>query len=281
MDSHVDTPFVPPQAPSQAEWDAMTPDERRRVVEALPASVTEAELSPPEGDPHRLAREAAVDELSGYFRSQRAGVYVGTELTVYYPAERRFAPDLMVVFDVDPHTREKWVVSEEGKGLDFVLEVHYGGDRKKDAERNVALYARIGIPEYFIYDRRRQVLRGYRQAPEGRRYVPIVPQYGRFASEALGLDLAILGERLTFFSGTAELLGTAALLQKVQDVADQATRRHEEAEQRREEAERALAEEQRRREEEQRRREEAERALAESQARVAELERLLRDRPTE
>jgi hypothetical protein len=40
------------------------------------------------------------------------------------------------------------VVSAEGKGLDWVLEVHVGGDRKKDAERNVARYARLGIPEY-------------------------------------------------------------------------------------------------------------------------------------
>ncbi len=267
MASHPDSPFVPPRAPTQAEWDALTPDERRRVVEALPPSLTEAELSPPEGDAHRLAREGAVDELTGYFRSRRGGVYVGTELVVYYPGERRFAPDLMVVFDVDPHERDKWMVSAEGKGLDFVLEVHYGGDRKKDAERNVALYARVGIPEYFIYDRRGQVLRGHRLPPGGGRYQPIVPQHGRYASEVLGLDLAIVGARLTFFSGTTELLGTAALLARVQDVADNATRRHEEAERQREEAERQ--------------REAAERALAEARARIAELERLLRERPRE
>ena len=41
-----------PQAPSQDEWDAMTPAEQARVVALLPGEVTDAELSPPEGDRH-------------------------------------------------------------------------------------------------------------------------------------------------------------------------------------------------------------------------------------
>jgi len=68
------------------------------------------------------------------------------ELPTYYPAEPRFAPDLLVVLDVEDVDRDKWVVSAEGKGLDWALELHVGGDRKKDAERNVARYERLGIP---------------------------------------------------------------------------------------------------------------------------------------
>ena len=65
--------------------------------------------------------------------------------------------------------RDKWVVSAEGKGLDWVLEVHVGGDRKKDAERNVARYARLGIPEYFLYDGASNRLTAYRLAtPEAK-----------------------------------------------------------------------------------------------------------------
>ncbi len=42
---------------------------------------------------------------------------------------------------------------------------------------NVERYARLGIPEYFVYDRKRQDLRGYRlPSPEARRYQRIVPQ---------------------------------------------------------------------------------------------------------
>src|SRR5262245_36984624 len=41
-----------------------------------------------------------------------------------------------------------WVVAEEGKGLDFVLEVLHKGDRNKDLVENVERYAQLGIPEY-------------------------------------------------------------------------------------------------------------------------------------
>ena len=58
---------------------------------------------------------------------------------------RGSAPDLLAVRDVETHPRQKWVVSHEGKGLEWVMEVHVGGDRKKDAEYNVERYARLGI----------------------------------------------------------------------------------------------------------------------------------------
>lgn len=44
------------------------------------------------------------------------------------------------------------VVADEGKGLDWVLEVVCHGDRRKDLVENVKRYAALGIPEYFIYD---------------------------------------------------------------------------------------------------------------------------------
>ena len=187
---HPETPFEPPRAPNQAAWDAMTDAERARIVESLPMSMTEYEAAPPEGDHHFDAKVGARDVLRGYYSRLGRRVYVGSELTTYYPDAPRFAPDLLVVFDVDPHPRTRWVVSEEGKCLDFVLEVHYGGDRRKDAERNVELYARVGISEYFIFDRRRLRLVGYRLSSD-RTYIPIMPQAGRWASEILELDLTI------------------------------------------------------------------------------------------
>jgi hypothetical protein len=127
----------------------MSEEARKRVVASLPGEVTDAEMSPPEGDRHFQAKVRALETLRSYFVRQRRRVYLAAELPVYYPGARRFAPDLLAVLDVDPHERDKWVVSAEGKGLDFVLEVHVGGDRKKDAEENVTRYARLGIPEYF------------------------------------------------------------------------------------------------------------------------------------
>ena len=48
------------------------------------------------------------------------------------------------------------MVSHEGEGLDFVLEVRVSGDRTKDFETNVKRYARLGIPEYFAFAEQRR-----------------------------------------------------------------------------------------------------------------------------
>lgn len=258
-----------PQAPSAEAWAALSDAERRKVWEALPSSVTEAELSPPEGDTHHTAREGTRDALRRYFGDDPRGVYVGSELTVYYPASPRFCPDLMVVFGVDPGPREKWVVSHEGKGLDFVLEVHVGGDRKKDAERNVALYARLGIPEYFLFDGRNARLYAWCLPPEGGRYLPILPRGGRYPSRTLGLDFHVEEGQLVLSSRGSPVLTTGALLDRVQATLNEVTqRRMDEA--------RLLDEVQQQNEALAARLADAERARSDAERRVAELERLLR-----
>ncbi|HEX5754508.1 MAG TPA: Uma2 family endonuclease [Archangium sp.] len=243
----------------------MSMEERARVVESLPGEVTWDEMAMPEGDRHSRAKIQTLDVLQGFFSRQRRQVYLGTELPVYYPGERRFAPDLLAVRDVETHERDKWVVSQEGRGLEWVMEVHVGGDRKKDAEYNVERYARLGISEYFIYDRARERLWAYRlPAPEARQYEPIAPEEGRYRSEVLGLELEVSEGKLQLWAGNALLLESHELLVRMKETLEQVRQRAQEEARRREEAERRLAEEARRREE-------AERRLTELQA---ELERL-------
>jgi Uma2 family endonuclease len=221
----------------------MGPEERARVVESLPGEVTWDEMAMPEGDKHFQAKVSTLDVLKGYFGRQRRKVYLGAELPVYYPAERRFAPDLLAVLDVETHERDKWVVSHEGKGLDWVMEVHVGGDRKKDAVYNVERYARLGIPEYFIYDRARQKLEAYRQTtPKARKYTRLEPKRGRYYSEVLGLELEVAEEKLRLWAGNALLLESGEMLARVMERLEEESRRREEAERRRDEAERRLAE---------------------------------------
>lgn len=265
-------------APSQDEWDSLDPNERQEVLDQLPPEVTDAEAMP-EGDRHFKAKVRALDTLRSYFERTRRRIYLASELPTYYPRAPRFAPDVLAVLDVDAHDRDKWVVSAEGKGLDWVLEVHVGGDRKKDTQTNVVRYARLGIPEYFIYDRQRERLLGYRLPdPQARVYSPIIPQLGVYQSDVLGMGLQVEGERLRFFSGTALLLETDELINRLQRMLEQVQLRVEEESRLREEESRLREEESRLREEaergrqeESRRREEAERELA---ALRAELERL-------
>ena len=263
-----------PVALSVEEGEALSPAERKAVVAALPGEVTYDEMAMPEGDRHAKAKARALDALRGFFTRQRRRIYLAQELPIYYPAEPRFAPDLLAVLDVEDVDRDKWVVNAEGKGLDWVLEVHVGGDRKKDAERNVTRYARLGIPEYFLYDRARNRLAAYRlESPDARVYTPIVPNHGLYASRVLGLEIQVDEDRLRFYAGTALLLESEELIARVQAMYDAAQRRAEEEAQRREEAERLREEAERLREEAERRREEAEREVARLRA---ELERLKR-----
>jgi hypothetical protein len=154
-----------------------------------------------------------------------------------------FAPDVIAVLDVEPTPRNNWTVSTEGKGIDLALEILWTGRAKKDLEDNVARYAALGIPEYFVFDRRRLRLRGYRLPAAGaRRYQPIVPQEGRLTCSVLGLEMGIEGEKLRFYHGLAQLPEMSEVVAKLGSMVGNLEARVDEAERRAEEAERRLEE---------------------------------------
>ncbi|HVH43642.1 MAG TPA: Uma2 family endonuclease [Labilithrix sp.] len=233
-----------PRAPSREIWESMAPEERDRVSASLPSELPRA--SPPEGDRHRVPKQRVLDALGEFFRRIQRRIYLSSELPVYYPGERVFAPDVIAVLDVEPHERDRWVVSKEEKGIDLALEVTLGGESKKDLDQNVERYARLGIPEYFVLDARSARLHGYRLDAGNGRYRPIAPQHGRWASSVLGLDLALEGGRVRFYHGSAPLLEAAELVERLEVMMDELTARKEEAERSKEEAERSKEEAERR-----------------------------------
>jgi Uma2 family endonuclease len=266
-------PFIDPddpRAPSQAEWNQLSDDERRWVVAQLPSEFPATDASPPEGDVHYDEVKSVREALRDYFRRLRRKVYVGSNLPVYYPGERMFSVDALAVLEADDGLRDSWVVSAEGRGLDFALEIHWLGHKKKDFERNVAWFARLGIREYFVFDARRRGLRGFRlvDAPP---YQPIVPQMGRLGSEVLGLELALEGPRLRFYAGSAALPDAADLIARLDGALSDSEKRAEEEARRAEEEARRAEEEARRAEQEARRASDLEQRL---QAALAEIERL-------
>ena len=64
--------------------------------------------------------------------------------------------------------RRNYKVWEEGEGPDFVLEVASLNTWREDVERKPAIYAGLGVKEYFLYDPRGEYLtprlQGYRLA---------------------------------------------------------------------------------------------------------------------
>ncbi|HHH30632.1 MAG TPA: Uma2 family endonuclease [Polyangiaceae bacterium] len=265
-----------PRAPSQEVWDALTDEARREIVANLPSEIPRA--GPPEGDPHSWPKARAREALGQWFRSKGRSVYLGSELPVYYPDEPMFAPDLIAVLDVETHHRMAWVVSDEGKGLDFVLEIHVSGDRHKDAVVNVERLARLGVPEYFFYEPLRRRIAGHRLPRSGATsYEPIIPQGGRWSSLVLDLDLAIDQDGLRFFAGPAPLPDARELIEQLSAMVDGAVERAEgEAARAQEEAARAHEEAARAQEEAARAQEEAARAQEEA-ARADRLAAKLRE----
>ncbi len=267
-----------PRAPPQEVWDQLSPEEQARIVDSLPSEFPVSEANPPEGDPHYEAKSRTREVLGSFFSRIGRKVYLACELPVYYPGETMFAPDVIAVVDVEPHSRMRWMVSAEGKGVDLALEIHVAGERRKDLERNVERYARLGIREYFVFDRGRLRLSGWRLEEGRRTYRPILPQHGLYPSEVLGLDLQVDDERLRFYVGGAALPEAPEMIARLEHMVErvEASRAEleqqlvEEARMRAEEA-RMRAEEARLRAEEAQRREDAERRLAEA---LAELERL-------
>lgn len=215
-----------PRAPSEERWAAMDDAERARVLASLPSEVPRS--LPPEGDAHRVPKTRALEALDEYFRRIGRHIYLSSELPVYYPDEPMFAPDLLAVLDVDTHERASWVVSHEKRGLDFVLEIHVSGDAKKDAEKNVERYARLRIPEYFMFEPARGRLLGHRLVSGEPAYTPIVPQQGRWPSGVLDLDLAVDGGRVRFYHGSAPLPDARELIDRLSTMVDDAVERAEE-----------------------------------------------------
>ena len=130
------------------------PDERR-----LPSSESEEDHVP--WNTHQLV--AIVDSfhcLSGHWRSRR-DVFVGSDQFLYWDPDYHprtntenppAAPDVYVAFDVANRHRSSYVVWEEGKPPDFVLEIVSPSSRRRDVKEKPGIYAKIGVPEFFLYD---------------------------------------------------------------------------------------------------------------------------------
>lgn len=253
-----------PLCPSVEAWRAMPPTARERFLAEVNAALSADIEAMAESRPHSRAKSKALDKLSQHFRLSGRKIYLATEMAVLYPDEVPFVPDILVVLDVedpgDADERTGWVVADEGKGLDMVLEIFHKSKESKDFTENVERYARLGIPEYFIYDRRRQGVRGYRlSSPGARRYRELRPRFGRYTSQVLGLDLAVMEGSLRFFQGGAEIFDSEALIAQLGRMVDDLEHRWEDAEARAQQEQARAQEEQARAQEEQAR---ADNALA-------------------
>ncbi len=136
--------------------------------------------------------------LRQYLQHKRACV-LGNQFLYYAQGLPRLkcAPDVMVIFGVEPGGRDNYKIWEEGEIPRVVFEMTSPGTKKEDDGFKKQLYEQIGIEEYWQFDPKgdwiTEKLRGYRLI--GDTYVSIENSQ----SQALNLRLAVDGRLIAFY----------------------------------------------------------------------------------
>jgi Uma2 family endonuclease len=161
-----------------------------------------------ETDLHRNVMVVTIETLKMHFSGQQ--VYVSGNLLLFYrPGNKRrhVSPDVLVVRGLEPRDRENYLLWQEGRAPNVVIEVTSQSTRDEDLEDKLEIYRdEIKVAEYFLFDPRSEylnpALQGYRLSRG--RYEPIEPVGGRLASVELGLQLESDGSRLRFYDPASQ-----------------------------------------------------------------------------
>ena len=182
-----------PTRPADPPADPATPFCLPDIPQKHPDDMTSVKYLHEPGQTHHLSQ---------YLGNHDTTLVTGERYVVPGPTfvanESRY-PDLLVAFDVDPaayETRNGYVVSEQGKPPDFVLEVASRRTASDDLGVKKDYYERIGVGELWLFDGKGEfygfTLSGYRLAAAGYEPIPVYevgPGVFQGYSAALGLIL--------------------------------------------------------------------------------------------
>ncbi|MFQ3616936.1 MAG: Uma2 family endonuclease [Cyanobacteriota bacterium] len=185
---------------------------------------------------HLYALLITLEVLRQYLSGQQATV-LGNQFLYYvqgYP-RARIAPDIMVIFGVEPGGRDSFKIWEEGAGPSVIFEITSPSTRTKDETFKKDLYLQLGVQEYWQFDPKGEwipeKLRGYRlrdfitfDGVEESIYEPITDSQ----CQPLQLRLAAEGKLIAFYRlDTGEKL---LLPEELSDALRQETLSRQEAE---------------------------------------------------
>lgn len=146
-----------------------------------------------ESQRHVLQMEILMNIL-WFFWKDREDVFVGADMFVYFSEEqvrnKDFqGPDILIVKDVPRRERKSWVVWQEGKGPDVVIELLSESTASRDKNEKKRIYQnQLRVPEYFWFDPFSGELAGFRL--QGSKYQSITPDSSeRLISQELQLAL--------------------------------------------------------------------------------------------
>jgi Uma2 family endonuclease len=158
-----------------------------------------------ETDVHRDLMFDLIKSLQDYYAEDPL-TYVSGDLLMFYERgnkRRHLAPDVFVVRSVPKHDRLNYLIWEEGKGPDLVIEVTSKSTRKEDVSTKRDLYRdTLQVSEYFLFDPLAEYLKpqlqGFRLV-DGE-YVPIRAIERRLPSEITGLHFEAHGNQLRLYN---------------------------------------------------------------------------------
>jgi Uma2 family endonuclease len=160
--------------------------------------LTEDDLPSSDGIPMETQRHVKqmnmlVETLTLHWQD-RQDCFIGCDMFVYFSPDqvknKDFrGPDVFVVQDTTFHERKSWVVWQEGKSPDVVIELMSESTATFDKTRKKDIYQdELQVPEYFLYDPFSGELLGYRLV--GGVYHPIAADaQGGLVSQKTGLRL--------------------------------------------------------------------------------------------
>lgn len=165
----------------------------------IPLPPTQDELPCDDGEPmetgrHRQQMQLLIETLKPWLRARGDGYVAGNMFVYYSLAQVRHqdfkGPDVFVVLDVPQHERKSWVVWEEGKPPDVVIELLSESTAEVDKTTKKRIYeSRMRVAEYFWFDPfAPSDWAGFRL--RGDHYEPLEPdENDSLPSHALGLTL--------------------------------------------------------------------------------------------
>ena len=227
-------------------------------LDGFKAPPGETELPTDTGQPmdHRSQVVLLVDTLDQAW-ADRQDVCVAGNLPLYFSAHQIqnndfLGPDVMVVLATTRRQRKSWVVWQEGRTPDVVIELLSPSTEANDRGHKMQVYARtLKVGEYYLFDVVDGRFEGYELAPRQHMYTAMTPDPdGGITSRFLGLRL--VPTEMTLRSGESRLflrwytldgalLPTGAEAAEAEKSRAEAEKSRAEAEKSRAEAERARA----------------------------------------
>jgi Uma2 family endonuclease len=148
---------------------------------------------PMESQFHVLQMLLLIETLTRFW-SDRQDFFVGGNMFIYFSQERIrrsdfLGPDVFVVMDVPRRLRKSWIVWQEGKGPDCVIELLSESTATTDRTTKKRIYqSELRVPDYFWFDPETLEFQGF--TLRNALYEPLLAdEEGALLVESLGLKL--------------------------------------------------------------------------------------------